>query len=142
VLPKELEIGLITLLVNIIIMKKIILYISLLLPNLVSAEEGASMNTNFKFKSPIGATSFSELIYNMLDAIVKIGAGFVVLFIVYAGFLFVLARGNESQITKAKSIFYWTILGAIILLGAEALSQVVCNTANQLGAGVDCLFRN
>jgi hypothetical protein len=121
-------------------MKKIIFYISLLLPNFVMAQTSAT-DPNFRFENPIGADSFPALIYSILDAVVKIGAVFIVLFIVYAGFLFVKAQGSSDKITQAKTVLFYTLIGAIILLGAEAIAEVVCHTAQELGADVQCLVR-
>ncbi len=110
------------------------------LPQVLFAASGGS-GGGFRFDNPIGATNFPELIYKILDAVVKLGAVFVVLFIVYAGYKFVTAQGNPAEISAAKSILFYTLIGAVILLGAEAIAQVVCNTANDLGAGVQCLGR-
>jgi len=88
--------------------------------------------------NPIDATNIYELIYAVLDVVIKLGAVVVVFFLVYSGFLFVTAQGNEDKISKAKGAFLWTVVGAIVLLGAFTLSEIVCNTANQLGAGVSC----
>lgn len=121
-------------------MKKILILLALGLPYLTMAETGAGAG-GFKFDTPIGAQNFPELIYNILDAVVKIGAIFVVLFIVYAGFLFVTAQGDPGKIKDAKSILLYTLIGGVILLGAEEIAQIVCNTANDLGAGIQCLRR-
>jgi hypothetical protein len=67
----------------------------------------------------------------MFDAIIQIGLVFVVLAIIYAGLQFILAQGNPEKISKAKSVFLWTMIGGVVLLGAGAISEVVCNTANQ-----------
>ncbi len=56
----------------------------------------------------------------------------VVIFIIYAGFMFVVAQGNEAKITAAKSRLLWALVGAGILLGAVGISQVVQNTVDKL----------
>jgi len=85
----------------------------------------------YTFQNPINANSLPELVKKMFDAIIQIGFVFIVLAIIYAGLQFVLAQGNPEKITKAKSVFLWTIIGGMILLGAAVISEVVCNTANQ-----------
>lgn len=91
------------------------------------------------FENPIsGIKDIYSLIYAILDFIAKAGSIVVIVMIIYSGFLFVKAQGNESEISKAKETFFWSVIGAIILLGAKALALVVCNTANGLGAGVSC----
>ena len=65
-----------------------------------------------------------------MDLVAKVGAIIVVFFIIYSGYKFVTARGNESEVTKAKEIFYATIIGGAILLGADVIANVVINTVN------------
>lgn len=73
------------------------------------------------------------LITTIVDAITKIGYYIVVIFIIYAGFKFVSARGNDTELKKAKEIFLWTVIGAAVLLGASILSNVIKNTVTQVG---------
>lgn len=84
------------------------------------------------FPNPIKATDLRQLVKDILDVVVDFGAIIVVFFLVYAGFLFVKAQGNEGEITKAKSVFFWTIVGGMIVLGAHVLSRVIQNTVNQI----------
>jgi len=107
----------------------------LLSPSFVFAD---SMGVNLKDFNPIKQTDIYGLIGAVLQFVVKIGAVVVVFFIIYAGFQFVTAQGSEDKISSARKSFFWTIIGALILLGAMTLSSVVCNTANQLGANVSC----
>lgn len=45
--------------------------------------------------------------------------------ILYAGFLWMTAAGNEDQVAKAKSIFANGIMGLIIILAAYAITYFV-----------------
>jgi hypothetical protein len=85
-------------------------------------------------KNPItGADSLENLLKLFIDAIIRLGSVVVVFMIIYSGFLFVKASGNESELTKAKNTFLWTVIGAVILLGARAISELVKGTAAQFG---------
>ncbi len=55
-----------------------------------------------------------------------------VLAIIYSGFLFVAAKGNPGKLEEAKKIFYFTLIGIAILLGAEILSKVIESTVTSL----------
>ncbi len=66
------------------------------------------------------------------DILIKIGGVIAVLMIMYAGFLFVTARGDTTKITKAKDALLYTVIGAAILLGAWVISQAIQNTIDQL----------
>jgi mannose/fructose/N-acetylgalactosamine-specific phosphotransferase system component IIC len=69
----------------------------------------------------------------LLTAAIQIGIPIAVLFIVYAGFKFVLARGSPEKLKEARQNFLWTIIGIAIFLGAWLLASVVANTVNALG---------
>ncbi len=87
-------------------------------------------------ENPIGPDSLAEVVAAVLSVVSTIGAVLVVLAIIYAGFLFVTAQGNSDKIQEAKTIFLWTVVGAIVLLGAKALSEIIVETARGLGVTV------
>ncbi len=83
--------------------------------------------------NPIGICNMGDIVTKILGVFSAIGAIFVVLAIIYSGFLFVTAQGNPEKIKQAKDILFWVIIGAIVLLGAEALSRIIMSTARDLG---------
>ena len=88
----------------------------------------------FKIKNPLtGINSLEKLLDVFVQAIVKLGSVVVVFMIIYSGFLFVKAQGNDSELTAAKNTFMWTVIGAVVLLGARAIAAMVQGTAAQLG---------
>ncbi len=84
------------------------------------------------FKNPITAGTFAQLVEELATAVRDIAIPIVVVFLIYAGFLFVSARGNETQLKKAKETFYWTIIGAVVVIGAYALAQAAMQFAQSL----------
>lgn len=84
---------------------------------------GATTLTN-----PLHATSISELIANIIDVILVFATPLIVLMIMYAGFLFVTARGNEGQVESAKKALLWSVVGGVIVLGARIISTVIEGT--------------
>jgi len=68
----------------------------------------------------------------IIDAIVQLGAIILVLAIIYVGFKFVTAQGNEEKIREARGALVWTVIGGLILLGAEAISIVIQQTVGGL----------
>lgn len=76
--------------------------------------------------------SLPELLNVILDAIVQIGVLLLVIMLVWVGFLFVMARGNPEEISKARSALLWTLIGGLILLGAKAISEVLQATVGSL----------
>lgn len=92
--------------------------------------------------NPLSANSFCGLIKNILQAAIAIGIPVAVLFIVYAGFKFVLARGNPEKLAEARMNFLWTVIGIAIFLGAWLLANVVANTVNALGGNQSIISCN
>lgn len=85
--------------------------------------------------NPILYDDLNEFLLAIVDGVVQVGFYLVVIFIIYAGFLFVKARGNEAELKKAKEAFLYTIIGATILLGATVLKNVIVGTINQIESG-------
>lgn len=80
----------------------------------------------------------------IIASIVQVILGFLgvlaVLFILYAGFLWMTAAGNEEKIASAKEILTHTIVGLLIILSAFAIATFVLrallgSTGRGLGAG-------
>ncbi len=64
-------------------------------------------------------------------ALTFLGVVFLILAI-YGGYLWMTARGNEEQLTKAKNTLTAAIIGLIIVIGAYAISYFVIE---RLGVG-------
>lgn len=90
---------------------------------------------NQTLRNPANVPDFQTFIANFLKAIVEISLPILTLFIVYAGFMFVMARGNEEALAKAKHNFMYVILGAILILGAWVLATLIASTATQVLGG-------
>ena len=82
--------------------------------------------------NPISSNTFGDLIGKIADVLIAIGIPVAAVFIIYAGFMFVSARGNEEQITKAKSNFFWAIVGTLVLTGAKIIATALKNTVEGL----------
>ena len=95
---------------------------------------GGSGVTKINIKNPIGPDTLIEFVEAILGIIIQIGIPVLVVMIVYVGFKFVMAQGNEGKLAEAKTAFYWTIIGAAIVLGAFVISTVIQTTINNLGA--------
>jgi hypothetical protein len=115
---------------------KYILPVILLLPLVSSADpEGIGI------RNPLtNVPNLQTLVRLLLDAVVRLGAVVVVFMIIYSGFLFVKAQGNESELEKAKNTFLWTVIGAVILLGARSIAALIQGTAAEFGVPLSMLL--
>ncbi len=81
----------------------------------------------------VGITTIGQFLDKIIEILVLIGTPIAVLAMIYAGFLFVTARGNETQLTNAKKTFLYTVIGVAILFGAKVLASVVIKTITNIG---------
>lgn len=93
-----------------------------------------SGGTGVTLSNPLKVDNVEGLLALVLSVAVRIGTIILVLALVWTGFLFVAARGNPEKISSARQAFMWTIIGGLVLLGAEALAQVIKDTATSLGS--------
>ena len=98
----------------------------------------AAEPTKVAFTNPVSSkiSSIPQLISTLIEAVTKLGAAIVVMFVIYSGFLFVKAQGDPGELEQAKKTFMWTIIGGVVLLGASALAAVIEKTATGLGVGL------
>lgn len=85
-----------------------------------------------ELQSPLKFPNLASLIEGLLRSIVYISFPIISLFVVYAGFKFLTAQGNETKLTDAKKNIGYVILGALLILGAWALAQLLGGTVNEL----------
>jgi hypothetical protein len=97
--------------------------------------QGSNFGNYVGFQNPLSANSICQALTLFLDAVSAIGGPIAVLFLVYAGFRMVWARGNTKELDKAKTTLWYTIIGIGIFMAAWVLGQVVANTLGALGAG-------
>jgi hypothetical protein len=82
--------------------------------------------------NPLASDSLVDFLLNILDVLLTFAIPIIVLFIMYAGFLYVTARGEESQISKAHAALTWSVIGGVIILGAKLIIAVIQGTVNSL----------
>lgn len=96
---------------------------------------GTYRSSENSLQNPLGnkASSICQLVNLLLKAVMIIGVPIAVLFIVYAGFKFVMSRGSPGEITEARANLLNVIIGIAIFLGASLIAEVIFNTLKQLG---------
>jgi len=85
-------------------------------------------------QNPLKVGTLEEFLALILQAVVNLGTIVLVIMLVYVGFLFVVGQGNEEKISEAKKALMWTVIGGLVLLGAQAISLVIQATVNSLKA--------
>lgn len=97
----------------------------LFLPMLVGAQA--------QLQNPLGAgTTLIGFIQDLVDAILILVVPIIVFFIIYAGFLYVTARGNSEAVSKAHRALLYAVIGGVIVLGATVLTSVIEGTVDAI----------
>ena len=78
-------------------------------------------------------TSLESFLTSILAFVIRIGSIAIILMLVFVGYKFVVAQGNPGEIEAAKKMLLWTIIGALILLGAQAIALAIKSTVTALG---------
>lgn len=86
----------------------------------------------FQFDNPIKAKSLAALLSDILSIIIQIGIPIIVIMVIFTGFTFVTAQGNQAKITLAKNALFSVVIGSAIVIGAYAISQAIQNTVKDL----------
>lgn len=85
-----------------------------------------------QFGNPIRYDTFMEFIRAILEVVLRIGIPVAAIFIIYSGFLFIKAQGNEEKLSEAKRAITYTIIGTAILLGSWLLATGIQSTIDTL----------
>ncbi len=102
-----------------------------------------AQTTNITLLNPLGSneeclaknTCLSDFLNKILAFIIQIGAIVVVLMLVLVGYKFVAAQGEPAKIIEARSMLLWTVVGALILLGSQAIAYGIQATVQALSVG-------
>lgn len=94
-------------------------------------------NSSVTLLNPLGeGTSINSFLLSILKIITNtIGPVIVILMMVFVGFKFVTARGEPAKITEARQMLLWTVVGALILLGAQVIAIGIKATVEALSTG-------
>lgn len=75
--------------------------------------------------------TIEPLIANIIDIVLSLLGVIFIAFIVYAGWLWLSARGVEAKVDRAKNIITESVIGLLIVIGAYAISYFVLNAFSQ-----------
>jgi hypothetical protein len=80
--------------------------------------------------NPLKVNSIEELVLTIINVILVFLLPVIILYIMYAGYLFVTAQGNPGEISRARNALLTALIGGVIVLGARAILEVVKGTIN------------
>lgn len=69
--------------------------------------------------------SITDIIYNIVDWLIGVGAAISVLMFVWGGFTFTTAGGDEKKVSQGREILKWAIIGLIVIMSAYMIESIV-----------------
>ncbi len=94
--------------------------------------DSGSLGLNFKLKNPLTVNTIQDAIKVIVNAVVRIAIPILVIFYIWSGLEFIFARGNPEKLKKAKNMFFYTIIGTLLILGAWTIVNIVIGTVNSI----------
>jgi type III secretory pathway component EscU len=75
--------------------------------------------------------SVPELLASVLNVLLIVAVPIIVLYLIYAGFQYVMARGKPEELQKAGRSIVFGLIGAVIVIGAFAIRDIIINIVSQ-----------
>jgi len=99
--------------------------------------DSAAYNARFNIAGNAGALTPEQIISTVITALLSLLGVIFVALIVFSGFSWMIAGGDEQKVTKAKDMIRESLIGLVIVLGAYAVSYFVIGflmPGSQMGA--------
>jgi hypothetical protein len=83
------------------------------------------------WESPLkfsGENGAADLVLALLDVLIIIAVPIITVMIIYAGFLYVTARGNAEQVQRATRALTYAIIGGLLVIGSLVIVELVRDT--------------
>jgi hypothetical protein len=96
-----------------------------------SVEAPKTVGGKIKLRNPL-KTEFDSIPTIVTAVIQKIiiplTIPFVVIMIIWSGFLLVKSQGNPGELKKAKNAIKWTFIGALVILASYVIAEAIQGT--------------
>jgi hypothetical protein len=83
--------------------------------------------------NPLKFATLEAFLLEVISVLLTFALPIIIFFIMYAGYLFVTAAGNDGKISTAKSALLWAVIGGVVILGAKLIITVIQGTVTSFG---------
>lgn len=90
------------------------------------------VNINVRINNPLPFDTVEEFIAKIIEVFLVFAVPIIALAIIYTGFMFVTAQGNEKKLETAKKALTYTLIGAALVLGAFVISKALVSTVEEI----------
>ncbi|MEO5646056.1 MAG: TrbC/VirB2 family protein [Candidatus Paceibacterota bacterium] len=88
---------------------------------------------NIHLNNPLsGISTIPEAINKILSIVIRIALPLIILMFIWTGLQFIFARGNPEKMKVAKNMFFYTVIGTLLILGAWTLTNAIVGTVNNI----------
>lgn len=101
---------------------------------ITSAQAPGQSGSSVELANPLKVGSIEELLVEILEIAIVIATPIVIFFIIYAGFMYVTARGNPANVEKAHKAITYALIGGVLIIGAVAIGQIIQNLVGSFKA--------
>ncbi|MCB9818640.1 hypothetical protein H6788_00455 [Candidatus Nomurabacteria bacterium] len=95
-----------------------------------TGQVGQGVAPSSSLENPLRSNDLMEFLQELLDVIMVFAVPLIVFMIIYAGFLYVTARGKETQVSNASRALLYAVIGGVIILGANIILAVISGTVD------------
>ena len=115
------------------IYKDAALLVFFVLPFLASAQGVDGRAGGTQILNPNTNADLNAVLTSLFKAISEVGAMLLAIMIIWTGFLFVTAGGNDAKLATAKKSLIWIVVGGAIVIGATGIAELIKQTAGGIG---------
>lgn len=72
-----------------------------------------------------GTEDYSVIFLQVIQFLTLLAGSVALAALVWAGFQYMVAAGNENQIANAKRVAFWAVVGLIVIAGAFIVLQFI-----------------
>jgi hypothetical protein len=102
-------------------------------PVVVPAMAPANAPLDIHLNNPLsGISTIPDAINKILSVVIRIALPLIILMFIWSGLTFIFARGKPDDITRAKNMFLYTIIGTLLILGAWTITNAIIGTVNAI----------
>jgi hypothetical protein len=107
-------------------------YMLIIVTTLLCTPMIAAAQIKYELENFIKIDKVEDLLTAILQIFIIVATPIIVIAIIYAGFLYVTARGNAEQVQRSTRALTYAIIGGLLVLGAVAVSQILADTIGAL----------
>ena len=85
-----------------------------------------------QIQNPTKFQSLEQIVLEVVNVVQILLIMATVLYLLYAGLMFVTARGEPAKITKARDALLWGMVGAALVLAARVLVTTLQTSVNNV----------